>query len=123
MPKGILHIYHIDSPYPSIAFTKASTGEVWLNHRLAKGLPKEHIVFILLHEEGHIVLDTRNELEADNYAFKKYADAGYSLTQSVYALSKILNGTNPEHYWRCYYQLQRAISYDYYNNGNKNLKL
>lgn len=72
--------------------------------------------FMLLHEAGHVALQTSNEFEADRYAFENYASRGHSLKQSVYALSKILSGRNPEHYHRVKAQLERALLHDQKNN-------
>lgn len=72
--------------------------------------------FMLLHEAGHVALQTSNEFEADRYAFENYVSRGHSLKQSVYALSKILSGRNPEHYHRVKAQLERALLHDQKNN-------
>lgn len=52
--------------------------------------------FILFHEEGHLVLQTKNELEADRYAFEKYVGEGHSLKAGVKALTRVLSDS-PNH--------------------------
>lgn len=71
-----------------------------------------------MHEEGHLVKGSRKESVADKYAFDRYVKKGYPLSESVFALSKVLSMNNPEHYWRVYWQLERAKEYDYYERGN-----
>jgi len=69
-------------------------------------------MFILLHEAGHVDLQTTDELKADNYAFCRYADMGYPLSESVKALTRILPFDKPGHFKRVEAQLARAIIYD-----------
>lgn len=69
--------------------------------------------FILLHEEGHIALDTDNEISADAYAFDRLAGTEFrSLKQAVGALQQILDGSNPEHKQRYYSLYKRALKWD-----------
>ena len=111
--------------YPGFSPAKANrrTGVVYINENVWEFLPTNHKLFVLLHEEAHIILDSNDEDEADALAFKRYADLGHSLNDSVLALSKVLTMSQPQHYWRVYRQLQRAKEYDYYNNGNKRFRL
>ena len=104
MHKGIVKVYvKPELPGGTPALSDRNTGEVWINRKIFDTLPEEHKIFILLHEEGHIVLNTKDEFEADAYAFKKYAEKGYGMKESVKALSRVLECNNPEHYWRCGY--------------------
>ncbi|RFZ84770.1 hypothetical protein DYU05_03960 [Mucilaginibacter terrenus] len=97
------------------------TGEMFLSYKHMKALPKEHRLFIMLHEMGHVVLQSTDEMQVDDWAFKKYADMGYSLNASVKALTTILNDQKPEHAWRMYLQLERAKEYDREHYGNTNI--
>lgn len=97
------------------------TGELFLNMRVLRGMPKEFIVLVILHEEGHIVLPTKDEHEADAYAFKRYAELGYSLKQAVHAMTGLLNAGQPEHFLRMWETLQRAKKFDREVNGNLNI--
>ena len=94
------------------------TGEVYLSAERCKEIPEEHLKFILLHELGHLVKQTTNEMIADDWAFNEYIRQGGSLTQSVRALADILSGKSPEHSWRTYLQYTRAMKYDCSVNGN-----
>jgi len=96
------------------------TGVMYLSKKHMAALPKELRLFIMLHEMAHVELQSTNEMEVDAWAFKKYADMGYSLKASVKALTGILNDQNPEHWLRMGLQLERAKAYDrkYYGNTN-----
>ncbi len=91
------------------------TGVMMIDAGWWKKLPTEHRLFILLHEYAHAILNTTDEYEADAYAFKLYTDLGYSLTESVKALTRVLsyNGySKNEHIGRTLAQINRAKKYD-----------
>ena len=94
------------------------TGEMFLNMSKLRKLPVEHRIFIMLHEMAHVALPTESEEEADAWAFKKYADMGYSLKQSVFTLTDSLRAEFPQHFMRMWLQLKRAEAYDREINGN-----
>lgn len=78
-------------------------------HPLVKDLPLETRMFMLLHELGHVVLNSGDEIEVDRWAFKQYCKLGYSLEKAVKALSGTLNGVNEEeHFERIRRQFYRA---------------
>jgi len=53
--------------------------------------------FWLLHEEGHIFLNTDSEIKADEYAFRLLVGTEFrSLKQMVEALNNLLDSSNPE---------------------------
>lgn len=87
------------------------SGILYINARLWNNLTEAERFFILLHENAHIQGQTRSEYEADRLAFEEYARRGYSLRSAVFALTKILPFTTPEHYQRAVQQLQRAIEF------------
>lgn len=117
MANGITAIHYLDDlPRNTPATVNRRTGELYISNRIWKTLEPEQKLFILLHEMGHIVLNTKNEEAADNWAFEQYAKMGHSLKQSVYALSKILDDDNPEHLKRAMLQLERAKLFDQKNN-------
>ena len=69
--------------------------------------------YILLHEKGHIKLNTFNEIAADSYAFDALAGTEpYSLRNSVKALQTALPFTNPVHDERLRTQVIRALEWD-----------
>lgn len=74
--------------------------------------------FILEHEKGHFLLQTRDEIKADKYAsdhfLGKYPG---SLKNSVFALTRVLPG-KPQQVLRMKEQLKRALLYDYIKNNN-----
>lgn len=105
---------------PSPAFADHKAGIIYPNAPVFNGLPYEAQQVVLLHEEGHIVLNTRNELAADKYAFKQYIKKGLSLKAYFYALSRVLNANNPEHYKRIVAAWERVSQYDKRKN-RKNL--
>ncbi len=116
--KGITKIIKVPDLGATPARVNRRTGEMILSLKHMRAMPKEHRLFVMLHEQAHVELQTTNEIEADAYAFKKYADMGYSLNASVKALTRVLNGDNIEHAWRMYAQLQRAKAYDFSHYGN-----
>ena len=111
----ITHVYDLGG---TPARVNRRTGEMFLCIPQLKKLPKEHRLFIMLHEMAHVVLQTENEGEADAWAFAKYAEMGYSLKASVHALTDTLKAQFPQHYMRMWQQLQRAEKYDREVNHN-----
>ena len=76
--------------------------------------------YILLHEKGHIRLNTFNEIAADSYAFDALAGTEpYSLRNSVKALQTALPFTHPVHDERLRNQIIRALEWDA-AHGNTN---
>lgn len=90
-----------------------------LNEDTFPGLPDEHKLFVVLHELGHVELDTSDEKAVDKWASDIYTSLGHSLSASVTALTHLLNEDNPDHMERAELQLQRAQAYDYKVNGNR----
>ena len=116
--KGITKITYLPHLVGTPARVNRRTGEMQLSLKHMRAMPKEHRLFVMLHEKAHVELQTTDEVKADAQAFKEYADLGYSLNASVKALTKVLSDKNPEHFWRMYAQLQRAKAYDYSHYGN-----
>lgn len=69
------------------------TGAMYIDRVWWNSLTLEHRFFILLHEYAHAQLNTRNEFLADDLAFKIYVSFGYSITECVHALTRVLNYT------------------------------
>lgn len=112
----ITRVPYIDGGTP--ARVNRRTGEMFLNMQALTKLPPEHRLFIMLHEMAHVVLQTEDETEADAWAFKKYAEMGYSLKAAVHALTDNLKAQFPQHFMRMYLELKRAEQYDRDINGN-----
>jgi vacuolar-type H+-ATPase subunit I/STV1 len=104
------------------AAVEKNTGHLYLNRPVFNRLTKPQKAFVKLHEEGHVAKYTNSEFEADEYAFKKFADKGYSLRDAVKALTQVLTYENPEHKQRTYEQIFRALRYDWLKNKNKKAK-
>ncbi len=95
------------------------TGVMFVDRNWWNKLPVEHRLFILLHEYAHAKLNTTDEFKADALAFKIYADMGYSLTESIKSLTRVLSytGSNKqEHTDRTLSLINQAVDYDKKNN-------
>lgn len=69
--------------------------------------------FWLLHEEGHIKLDTDDEVQADAYAFDAVVGTEYrSLKQMVAALDALLVNISPEVARRKKELYNKALNWD-----------
>lgn len=109
----------ISNPAEGIAKSRRSTGELVINRYYFDDLPDEHKLFVLLHEAGHIGLNTVDELAADKFASDLYLKAGFPISESVKALAEHLNDKNPVHLARAWAQYQRALQWDYRHNNNQ----
>lgn len=118
---GITQIIKVPNLGNTPARVNRRTGVMEISVKHFKEMPMEHRLFVMLHEKAHVELQTTDENLADAQAFKEYADLGYSLRESVKALTRVLNQNNPDHYWRMYQQLKRAEQYDIKNNDNLKL--
>lgn len=104
----------------SPASVNRTTGDILINHNF-DAIEKDLQDYILLHENGHFVEQTRSELQADAYASSNFFNSRPgSLKKSLKALSQFLdvNGNNA-HNKRYYEQLKRALAYDYITNNNE----
>jgi hypothetical protein len=119
--KHITKITHVPDLVTTPARVNRRTGEMFISIKHMVALPVEHRLFIMLHEMAHVELQSTDEAQVDDWAFKKYADMGYSLNASVKALTQILNDQKPEHAWRMYLQLERAKDYDRKVYGNQKI--
>ena len=96
------------------ASTHRPSGKVWVNSNYLGGnMRKRYWDFILAHEEGHIVLDTKSEIEADAYASVKFFNK-YPLEpfDSVKALTEVLPVNTAEQKLRVKLQEARAAKFD-----------
>lgn len=103
------------------ACVNRETGIMLIDRKWWNTLPFEHRYFILLHEWAHFVLNTSDEFRADHLAFLVYAKKGYSITQAVYALTRVLSYKNQEHTDRTLAIIDTAKQYDYLRNNNQAL--
>lgn len=91
------------------------TGEILINDREWKKIDPIHRLFILLHEYAHIELNSSDEFEVDKRAQELFLSMGYPLTESVKAVTRVLNTNNPTHVARAEMQLQRSMLIDQKN--------
>jgi len=120
--RGITEIIDVPTlPNGTPAMVNRRTGVMYRNMSVFRRMPKSHQMFVMLHEMAHVVLQTTNEESADAWAFKQYADMGYPLSESVKALTRILNPNLRDHNQRMYLQLKRAEVYDRVVNHNINV--
>ncbi len=106
-------IYLVDEPKKGVAWTQIKKRQLWLNIPKWNLVPFEHQFFILAHEEGHGVLHTKDEMEADKYAYDKYEKMNFNNTAAVQALQMFLDVRNPVHKARIWQQYQRSLKNDF----------
>ena len=94
------------------------TGVCYINKKIWDKADKETRLFILLHENAHIALQTTNEFEADKKAFEDYSSMGYSLKKAVKSLTSLLRNENKEHRQRALALLLHASRYDKEKNNS-----
>ncbi len=95
------------------------TGEIQINQRYFDNMPQFYQDFVIEHEKGHFLTNTRSEFEADRYAFKKLAGSQpRSLKNSIKSISEVLSFKNPEHMDRLTEMIKMALEYDYKHNNN-----
>lgn len=115
-PRGITKIIPDDGTRlkGNIAGVNRHTGEMYINMPLVKqrGITKDQLFFIMLHEMGHMKLQTSDEVAVDEWAHKEYMSRGYSLKESMTALTRVLRFNKEEDYIRGEAQLRRAQQYD-----------
>lgn len=98
-----------DTPYAA----DRATGTIYTNPILAKNLTPFEKKFWILHEKGHIILNTDDEIKADNFAFDSLAGTEYrSMKQMIEAEEKLLNPNSPYHQARIDNLYRRAIAWD-----------
>jgi hypothetical protein len=107
-----ISIQYADIAARTPARCNRKTGEIYLNINRWGSIKPQHKVYILLHEIGHIVLNTSNELAVDKWAQEQYVQAGYPLTESVLALTQVLSGDTEEQVARATQSLNIARQFD-----------
>ncbi len=89
------------------------TATIYINPILYSKLPPFERKFWILHEKGHIVLNTADELKADKYAFDKLAGTEWrSLKQMIGALEHLLDSNNSFHQERIDHIYNLALQWD-----------
>lgn len=125
IPDVIVQVIKVDSLGRTPAMCLRKLGIVFISNEFEK-LPKDYQQFILAHESGHIYNNSRDEFLADDYAVNWCVSNGMSLTNCLFAMTKVLSFPNDrprqkeEQIMRCKRQFRRLIDYD--ANVNKNPK-
>ena len=57
---------------PEIAKVNRKDGTLYLNSKIWSGLPEAEQEYVLLHEKGHLVMQTTDEFKANEYAVKNF---------------------------------------------------
>ena len=109
-------------PFTGIAYDKnigaspaavnIRTGILYINKSVFYSYPEEWQRFIILHEAGHLILQTFDEMKADEYAFHHFVKEGHSLKDAVLSLSQVLGGSHSEHAKRIKTHLDKAFWWD-----------
>lgn len=120
---GITKVFHGDytGKSSSPAFCNRTTGELYINTPVFEKLNRNQQFYVLLHEDGHITLQTESEDKADDYASRIYLQKGYPLSESVKALSQLLKFNKEADYTRLKNQFNRAANYDLQVNHNQKI--
>ncbi len=84
-----------DPNQAEIAKVNRVDGTLYLNSKIWKGLPANEREFVLLHEKGHLNLQTKSEFEANEYAVSKFAPSrtltNQELGKRIVVMKTILN--------------------------------
>lgn len=112
MAKGITSTTYTKWDSVSPARVNRKTGALYINKPVWDKLSPDARAFVYFHEEGHVVLDSTDEMEVDRYAFKKYVQSGRSLKNAVRSLTGVLSGKSSQHLDRANAVLQYAIEHD-----------
>jgi hypothetical protein len=84
-----------------------------LNTDVIEAINPEYIPPILLHEQGHLALNTSDEFAADRYSIDEYRRKGGNAKTVIQALCDQLDENNPVHLKR----MQAALQYAIQTNG------
>lgn len=101
----------------SPAMVNRSTGELFINKSRWADIKPNHRVFILLHELAHCKLQSSDELAVDAQAHKWFVEMGYSLTESVKALTRVLHAKSNINFERAMAQYKRAATMEQKNTS------
>ncbi len=113
-------ITYVDNLGSTPAMVNHRTGELLINTPVFNKLNPDTQDFVMYHEEGHLVLNTKDEYLADQYALAKYISTGHPLSSSIMAMTRGFSFKNHDHVRRLKAHMKRVYSYDY--NINKNMK-
>lgn len=111
-PDGLTAVYLVDGLKDRRATVNRKTGELWINKDVWRSMTPPQRMFMLLHEMGHVRLQSTDEEAVDAWAFNQYVGLGYGLKDSVRAMTGQLDDRNPAHRRRATLQLHRALKHE-----------
>ena len=85
-----------------IARVDHETGELELNNKIFNHLPKGFQDFVLLHEQGHLVIKSHDELQANLYAINHYLPIDVNndeFGRRIVVMSQALTPGADRQYW------------------------
>lgn len=87
-----------------VAQVDRTTGELFIDPSIWKNLPAEVKDYVLLHEDGHITLQTADEFQANKYAIGRFMERGTLTDQEfgrrIVVLSEILGEKGRTSYFK-----------------------
>lgn len=97
------------------------TGVLYINPLKFFTLSPTHQKFLLYHELGHFVQNTKSEILADRYAMERFFREGGALSDALKAMSKILSENNKAHQIRmnAIYKYAKEFDKKHYNSFHK----
>jgi hypothetical protein len=110
-----INVLYVDFLGNSLAAANRATKEIYINEIEFPKLTDQEQKFILLHEVGHIVNDSSDEIKADNYAAEQIAKLNSSeLIEAINLLKKRLGSENE----RVFNAVVKKAHLSAHNNGN-----
>ena len=98
------------------------TGDIYISAWHFKQISPVYQKFIIYHEQGHYLFQTKDEKMADEFAMMKMIKEGYKLSDIAKAITHVLSQTRA-HHGRKLNVLNHIRIYDYlFNNNKKALK-
>lgn len=88
---GARAIEYFHDPREAAAMADLKTKVIFLNTAKFPKLDPIQREFVIFHEHGHLVLNTREEVEADLFAFQQLMAFGYAPKDIVQAFPGIVN--------------------------------
>lgn len=118
---GISGIIEVDYLEGTPARVDHKSGVVFISKKHFDKMDPVYRNFVLAHEEGHLVLNTKDEQMADEYAMKKMLKKNVPLTKILKSLTRVLQYDKDNHYGRTINIFEKLALYDLFVNNNKKL--
>lgn len=115
LANGKMKVSFSDNIGNTPAIVRRDTGEIFLNRQIWFTLPLAYRRFILMHEAGHYLRQSTNELVADHFAFNQIAGTfPESLKNTVRTLYGVLPFNTETQRLRLENMYRLALTYDQY---------